>query len=181
MLIAAIWASLIIAVVAAIIALVFTVRANARSILGGVSLIILGLIDAAIFSYFFVAIQQASSQLGNSLSGLSGGSSLSSAYSAYAASGISISVGGWLCLLGMIAALIGGIIALVQRRSTPALATPDTYGAFPAGPAYEQQNSYPNYPPQNYPPQYPSQPPAQYPQYPPQQPQYPQPQYPPQQ
>lgn len=86
--IASIWFLLVIAIIACIVALIFTIQASSRALAGAISLIVLGVIGTAIF---LLMIIQVSSQF------------------------TSIAIGGWLCLLGMIATAVGGIVAIAGR------------------------------------------------------------------
>ena len=85
-----IWLSLIVAIIAGIVALVFTIRANSHAV-GAVSLIILGVVGSGIFLYMINKVN----------------------VPPY----ISIGAGAWLCVFGMIAAAVGGIVALTGHSS----------------------------------------------------------------
>jgi hypothetical protein len=154
-----IWLSLVIAIISCIVALIFTVRKGSRAVAGAVSLLVLGVIGTGIFIFIIAQI--------------------GAGY---------VAIGGWLCVLGMLAVAIGGLVALLNR---PAAVAPQGYGynGVPQQPQY-QGNPYQQYPqpPPSYPqqsPSYPNYPPQQSQQYPqqPSSPNYPQQpqQYPPQQ
>jgi hypothetical protein len=83
-----IWLALVVTIVACIIALIFTLRASSRALGGAISLVALGLIGSGIFLFIMIVV--------------------STPYS-------SVAIGGWLCLLGMVATTIGGIVAIVGR------------------------------------------------------------------
>jgi hypothetical protein len=134
-----IWASLVISIVACIIALIFTIRPVSRAVGGAVSLIILGLIGAGIFLYLIITIAGFISDV-------------SSAFVGGTTNGFSyIGFGAWLCVIGMLVAVIGGIVAITNR---PSPVVPG-YGGTPQPPS----SPYTQYPPQQ--PPYPSYPPQQ--------------------
>jgi hypothetical protein len=142
-----IWASLVISIVACIVALIFTIRPVSRAVGGAVSLIILGLLGAGAFLYLIITIAGFISDLSGAFVGGS------------AVNGFSyIGFGAWLCVIGMVMAVIGGIVAITSRSS---LVVPG-YGSTPQPPQYPA-NPYTQYPPQQ-PPSYPSYPPQQPPQ-----------------
>jgi hypothetical protein len=175
--IAFVWISLVVAIAACIVSLVFTIRKSSRAIGGAVSLIVLGLIGAGIFLFMIISITNELNSLG----------SAGSTYPTTSTSTVSIGIGAWLCVIGMVATAVGGIVAIVARP--PALATaPYGYGGAPQSLQYppnpytqypQQQPPDLGYPPQQSPnPRYPPQQPSN-PGYPPQQPSNPG--YPPQQ
>ncbi len=113
LIIGSIWMSLIVAIGACIVALIFTLRASSRALGGAISLIALGLIGSGIFLFIAIVV--------------------STPYS-------SVAIGGWLCLLGMIATAIGGIVAIIGR---PPVATAYGYGSMPQSPQYPSNTHYP--------------------------------------
>jgi hypothetical protein len=123
-----IWLALVVTIVACIMALIFTLRAGTRALGGAISLIALGLIGAGIFLFIMIVV--------------------STPYS-------SVAIGGWLCLLGMVATTIGGIAAIVGRPLAIATNVYDSGGV-------PQSSQYPSNPYTQYPPPPPSNP--QYPQ-----------------
>lgn len=85
------WVSLVIAIVGCVIALVCIIQTDSRALGGAIGLIVLGVIDTGIFLYMI--------------------SQVSTTYT-------SAAIGAWLCLLGMIATAIGGIVAIAGRPPT---------------------------------------------------------------
>jgi hypothetical protein len=108
-----IWMSLIVTIGACIVALIFTLRANSRALGGAIGLIALGLIGSGIFLFLMIVVN--------------------TPYS-------SVAIGGWLCLLGMMATAIGGIVAVVGR---PSVTSTYGYGSMPQSPQYSSDTNYP--------------------------------------
>lgn len=137
------WLLFIFAIVSGVVSFVFLARPVSRVLAPGISFIIMGTMAATVLGQMILMV------------GAISGSGVP----------ISMGIGGWLCFLGMLATVVGGVVVLVTR---PEVVT-SGFGNVPPFAPQPSFSNYTQYPPQSSSPGYPPySPPPSPPGYPPQ-------------